>query len=441
MSLLLALFFGFVGGARAEVVYSEDFESYDLGTELLDIGWYSDQCSGENCGNTSVVRKLSGDNKFLRQNDLSPTPVPYSRILDLGSDLSSGILSFKGVDTSNKSGINFGLYEKVSGSECFIAQNTYWLGKGKLGLYNGNSFTEISSYTENTMFEVDLEFQVSGEDMICRARKDEGAWTDWVQTDITGTSFFTSLYLYSSHGSFYFYLDDIVLTTPDVVPEVEITSPESEATIYDLEDLLEFDFSNLLENTERIGLYFIGSDGIIEGSYNFPVYSLSGSNSQSFAEFGIERNGVYEVVASGFLSPVGVGAMYDILVNPEFSITIDVDGLLEHFAMPDFSDWYSEHSQFDNPTPIFSGITSLLAPFFERVSDFGLRSLEFFDEDSAYNRGQSLGVIPIRIKVYIDAFSVFIGGFPLYETFAFLIVLIAVFFLYKLVKGLLPIGK
>lgn len=198
---------------------------------------------------------------------------------------------------------------------------------------------------------------------------------------------------------------------------------------WDFEDIYkDFVFSFWEKNT-----------GILTGTVIYEPTIESGTHTLNFSDFGIEKNGDYYFHAKARSYLYEYTAYYTgDLVSPEWWINIEVEGWEEIFEMPVFENWYGTHSKFATSTAIFTGITTFLTPFFNRIGEFGDRVVEFLDLNEAYDRGYDLGKIIPTFRHYVSGIEVFFGGFPIIQIFLASLVILLGMFIIRLILSFKP---
>ena len=300
-------------------------------------------------------------------------------------------------------------------------------------------FTEFGEFTCDAWHSVNVGWRTPGE---IRFKLDDNDWTEW-QSTYSPFSGVDRIYLDSYSEFEKYYVDNLNTELPElrvfgVSPASGGTATSTEGNFivgwegWDFEDIYQdFVFSFLEKNT-----------GILTGTKIFEPMTEAGTTTLNFLDFGFDKNGDYyfHAKARSYLDSNYTAYYTSDLVSPEWWIRFNVEGWEEIFEMPVFETWYSENSKFATPTAMFTMLTNLWTPIFNKLGEFGSKVVAYLNLEEAYDRGYDLGKIIPTYTQYITAIEPFFGGFPLTTMFtSFLAILLGIFIgrlILKFIPGL-----
>ena len=286
-------------------------------------------------------------------------------------------------------------------------------------------FVEFGEFTCDAWHSVNVEWRP----VEIRFRLDDEDWTEW-QSTYSPFSGVDRIYLDSYSEFEKYYVDNLNTELPEL--RVFGVSPASGGTATSTEGNFivgweGWDFENIYE--DFVFSFLEKNTGILTGTKIFEPTTETGTTTLNFLDFNFDKNGDYYLHAKA-RSPLYEYTAYYTgdLVSPEWWIRFNVEGWEEIFEMPEFENWYSTHSKFATSTAIFTGITTFLAPIFNKIGEFGDKVVEFLNLEEAYDRGYELGKIIPTFRHYVSGIEVFFGGFPIIQIFlAFMVILLGIF--------------
>ena len=200
------------------IVTNDDFESYSAGVlhgKNGGTGWSAAWVTNDAtiAVQTSVV--VSGSNAVESYNNASGSN--SYRYFD---ELSSGIYTIYARSTTTAKAWTFLWVGDGTTSSSGRACHVLFSGTDINWQYGGSYYTLVSSYSINTWYKVDAEFDCSTDQY--RVRVDDGSWSDWEDFAVVAaaTTLDISKMERQSSGPYYTYFDDISIDD-GAVPSTE----------------------------------------------------------------------------------------------------------------------------------------------------------------------------------------------------------------------------
>jgi len=432
--LLSCLIPVFVFGGTPFIV--DDFEEYANGN-LTGQGDWEELAGGYDPLQVNVDKAQSGD-KSVRDTNA------WSGNIRSRSNVINGTQSFW-IYFTNNNAITYGLWKDA-------VRKFYIHNETATKIIKISSSGALCNYTENewTSFQVEWD---GGTGKIRYNCNFEG-WSDWGNYGAFGIGDYINKLSIASYKLNY--CDNLA---GEFVPELEIIgiSPNSgsEITSFDTNLTIEyryFDWDiydgfivNFIDN--KIGS--LGNSVLFEKDDLDP--SGTGQKTIGLTDFGIDSNGRWDLTGLGFGTKLDIeGGMFlttrgyidfwtDELVKETYYLIINVEGLPEFYTFTDAPTWYGANvDRFDTPTAFFTSFISLMTPTFEKLGEFGRKTLTLFDSNESYDRGYALGEIFPLINAYIKKIDLFFGGFPLASFFKYLILLMFAGFIIRTILKFIP---
>lgn len=221
--------------------------------------------------------------------------------------------------------------------------------------------------------------------------------------------------------------------------------------IINLETTFEFGWENLYNDDSLSVAFYNRPTGIFSQAKAYEIETIGGAGTKelSFSDFNFDRNGkfYFYAITSKYI-PTVIEGMYltggysyewsGDLVDPEYWITILLEGLVEIFEMSDFETWYSEESKFATPTAMFVSITGFFEPIFNKIGEFGSRIVDYFNVNEAYNQGYGIGKAIPYFSFFVGQTTLFLGGFPILKWLFIVILLLVGIFIFRLILKFIP---
>jgi len=283
---------------------------------------------------------------------------------------------------------------------------------------------------------------------------DLAGWGEW--ENVTSFDYIEKFSIAFAKESF---VDNL---TGEYIPQMEIVgiSPGTGTEITDFETNLTIEYRNF--DWEIYSGFIVNfKDDKIDSLANSVLFEVdddeldpsgTGQKTISLNTFGIDTNGKWNLTGLGFGTKLDIeGGMYlttrgyidfwtNELVKEPYYLIINVSGLPEFYTFTDAPDWYSTNvDRFVTPTVFFTSVVGLMSPLFEKISEFGRRTLMLFDTNESYDRGFALGEIFPLINGYIEKIDLFFGGFPLGSFFKYLILLMFAGFIIRTILKFIPL--
>jgi len=332
-------------------------------------------------------------------------------------------------------------------------------GAGNVKIYDMAGGWPIITFDSTPYIEwFQLTIQWDFGSMLYRARINENEWSNWYHIyDACSNLGFRGLRLRTDGSGGQYYIDDIGEEAPPPPERIWATDPESGSEITDLNTELTINYE---------GFDWDEYDGFVVNFKDYKISAVaqsilfneddldpSGSGSEiiNLQDFGIDSNGRWDLTGLGFGTHLDIeGGMFlttrgyvdfwsGELVDPEYYLIFNVEGLSTPYTFSDPDDWYSVNAErFDEPTAMFSAFVGFISPIFEKVGEFGTRVQTMFDKNEAYDRGYALGEIFPLTDAYIKKIDKFFGGFPLASFFKYVILVMLAIFVIRAVMKFIP---
>lgn len=422
----------FVFGASDFVI--DDFEGYNLGDLAGQGGWEA--------GASFPSLQVNAD-KFQHGLQSIKSSVSYTEIQKTtAEEITNGTQSF------------WFWSELKVGWKIRLLEETY---PDRIEIYNSTAGIRYA-LTGEVICDVPtsewINFQIEWDCPINKVRFNcnFAGWTDWKNSrDLDYISVF---YITTEKANIYF--DNL---TGEYIPEMEIVgiSPESGSEITDFGTNLTIEYRYFdWEIYNGFIVNFIDKKiGSLANSILFEKDDLdpsgTGQKTIGLENFGIDSNGRWDLTGLGFGTKLDIeGGMFlttrgyidfwtnELVLDPYYLI-INVEGLPEFYAFTDAPTWYSANvERFDAPTAFFTSFVNLMTPTFEKLGEFGRKTLTLFDSNESYDRGYALGEIFPLINAYIKKIDLFFGGFPLASFFKYLILLMFAGFIIRTILKFIP---
>ena len=310
-----------------------------------------------------------------------------------------------------------------------------------------------SSYTGNTdWFTVELQFSATGvsSQMYYRTNSYSPINSDFPKfTEVSGIEVTDYVYIYNNYPPTNVYsmtFTPIRIFTPPN-SSVTITSPPSGSTITNIETTNLTGNWSILNPDMYHDIEFSFSSGAIgESTETFFITNLNsgtGNFTIPLNEFSLPSNGTWYLKATLTYKYTQLSDMLitENIVFPEgYNLKLDISGLPTAYQFTDFPTWYESNAAggYEYPSDFASSITDFFIPIFERAGEFTNRTLQYFNSNEAYSKGNELGSVFPTTQAYLDKINIFFGGFPLIQFFEFLIIIMLSIFTIKTIFKFIP---
>lgn len=336
-------------------------------------------------------------------------------------------------------------------------------GSGDVKIYDmAGGFPQITfdstPYTQ--WFQITIQWDFGS--MLYRARVNENEWSNWyhIYNACSGLGF-RGVRLRTSGSGGEYYIDDIGEEAPPPPERIWGIDPESGTEITTMDATLTIGYEGFDWN-EYDGFVINFKDERLNTPAKSKLYnendldpSGAGEIEINLSDFEIDKNGNWYLTGLGFGTTLDVeGGMFlttrgyidfwsDELVDPEYYLDFNVEGLSEFYPVSGFDTWYNENvPEFATPTAMATNITSFFQPILQTIGEFNDRVQNYFDNNEAYDKGFALGEVFPIITGYISAISFFMGSFPLVSWFKYIIILLFGIFLIRAILKFIPfLGK
>jgi len=224
--------------------------------------------------------------------------------------------------------------------------------------------------------------------------------------------------------------------------ETEITNLNSYVVV-GYEGMTDYDSLYINFKNLRTGLATTAKE------YKVSEIGDSGELEISLLDFNFDKNGEwylqavatyegYQYQGEYFLSGYGWNWTENLTDNIYY-LNINIEGFEPIFEMSDYNDWYAENVlRFESPTDMFVMVAGFIEPIFSNIGEFGKRIINYFDLNTAYEKGYQIGLaIPI-FTYYVNQISLFLGGFPIIGWLFIILLILVGIFIFRLIMKFIP---
>jgi len=111
-----------------------------------------------------------------------------------------------------------------------------------------------------------------------------------------------------------------------------------------------------------------------------------------------------------------------------------------YLPISEWNNYYSEHSdRYATSTPIFTAMAETFTPMITWVGNTILFFNNYFNPETAGNRGEEIGNAVRKARGYLESIDDFFGGLPISTIFIFYLITTIVVIVYRLARGILTI--
>ena len=310
-----------------------------------------------------------------------------------------------------------------------------------------------SGYTGNTdWFTVDLQFSATGvaSQMYFRTNSYSPINADFPKfTAVSSIETTDFVYIYNNYPPANVYSMTFTPIKIFMPPNSAVTmsSPPSGSTITSVDGTNISGRWDILHPEWYHDIEFSFSSGAIgESTETFFITDLnngSGTFTIPLSEFSLPSNGTWYLKATLTYKSVQLSDMLitENIVFPEgYNLKLEIPGLPTAYQFTDFPDWYETNAAggYEYPSDFASSITDFFIPIFERAGEFTNKTLQYFNSNEAYNKGNELGSVFPTTQAYLDKINVFFGGFPLIQFFEFLVIIMLGIFTIRTIFKFIP---
>ena len=424
-------------------VLDDDFEAYDLGNLAGQGGWTQTTDWGADVVDTPTVEGVRA------VQTVEDGAAAAAQTKKTGVPLTTGTLYFNGYTLAGGSYI---FYIQSSGSD-FLAFTLHESGTGDtdINFYDGctnNEDVATISYGEWVQFGIDWNSVTGHTKFLVGDTWSEEYWCETLDEALDRVEIYGQD---SDPGeSFLDYIGSGVPPPPG--PKVWGTDPASETEITDLETTFEFEWEGLDDWDNLLIVFQNRPTGIFSEAevFSVEIIGASGTGEMSFSDFDFDRNGKFyfysvasvlemEILEGMYLTGGYSVEWSDDLVDPEYFVTINIDGFPSIFEMSDFETWYGEEvDRFTTSTPMFVALSGFFEPIFNTVGEFGNRIKDYFNINEAYAQGYEIGKTISYFTFFVGQISLFLGGFPILKWVFIVILLLVGIFIFRLIMKFIP---
>jgi len=310
-----------------------------------------------------------------------------------------------------------------------------------------------SGYTGNTdWFTVDLQFSATGvaSQMYFRTNSYSPINGDFPKfTQVSGIETTDFVYIYNSYPPANVYSMTFTPIKIFMPPNSAVTmsSPPNGSTITSVDGTNISGRWDILHPEWYHDIEFSFSSGAIgESTETFFITDLnngSGTFTIPLSEFSLPSNGTWYLKATLTYKSIQLSDMLitENIVFPEgYNLKLDIPGLPTAYQFTDFPEWYETNAAggYEYPSDFAESITDFFIPIFERAGEFTNKTLQYFNSNEAYAKGNELGSVFPRTQAYLDKINIFFGGFPLIQFFEFLIIVMLGIFTIRTIFKFIP---
>lgn len=179
---------------------------------------------------------------------------------------------------------------------------------------------------------------------------------------------------------------------------------------------------NNQEHSQTKTLLITGSSG----SFSFPV-----------SVFGITENGNWVLKAN---QEWDANTFVDLTPTPTITFIFNVAGNSTPYNFTNWNTWYQSNAAggYSAPSDWATSLTTFIQPIFTNAYQFANRTLTYFNADTAYAKGNQIGIIFPTTQAYINKINIFFGGFPLIQFFEFAVVVMLGVFIVRTIFKFIP---
>lgn len=435
---VLSFLLGFQSAtAYATYFFDDDFESYNLGDLNGQGGW-----TGDILYDVVDSLKHSGGKGILIN-----TAIPSTAIYKTAASLEVGEFSFWFYPITGEMRYEF-YAESDNPAWMMIWLKT--LDNDLLRYLSGSGFVAVfSDFSLSEWHNLAIDWYKDGNRLKYRLSLDSGSWTEYFDIGYDNANIVGVNKFRLEGGEVNLGIDDIGEVLP-TEPRVWGIDPVSETEITSLEDTFEFGWEGL-DEWDTLTVVFKNRDtGILMEAQEILVStSPSGAMTFNFSDFNPDRNGIFhffavagrsvlETIQGMFITGRWTYEWTDDLVDPEYWLDFNIEGITPIFEMSDFEGWYGEISKFATPTDMAVAITGFFEPIFKKLGEFGNRISDYFNVAEAYTQGYEIGKNIPYFAYFLDQLNMFFGGFPVMKWLFVLILLLVGIFIFRLIMKFIP---
>jgi hypothetical protein len=180
--------------------------------------------------------------------------------------------------------------------------------------------------------------------------------------------------------------------------------------------------TNTQEHSETKTLLITGS----AGDFNFPA-----------SVFAVTENGNWVLKAN---QEWDANTFVDLTPDPTITFDFNISGNATAYNFTDWTTWYTANAAggYTTPSDWATSLTNFIQPIFTNAYEFANRTLKYFNADTAYAKGNQIGIIFPTTQAYINKINIFFGGFPLIQFFEFTVVVMLGVFIVRTIFKFIP---
>ncbi len=229
---------------------------------------------------------------------------------------------------------------------------------------------------------------------------------------------------------------------PPTSPTLIVGSPASNTTITSGSTTLSGSYAALHVGTFGYGYLHIKfknpNNGFYSYVYTIPLSTYEGTFSTPLSNFGITENGEWDLVAEQELD---ANTFAEVAINPDgYKLNFNINGNSTPYTFTNWNTWYTSNAAggYSVPSDWATSLTGFIQPIFTNAYEFANQTLTYFDADTAYAKGNQIGIIFPTTQAYINKINIFFGGFPLIQFFEFAVVVMLGVFIVRTIFKFIP---